>query len=157
MTELKSYVTVQDLHNLGATMHVVAQLQKQQPALREHLENEVLPAIQEAIQSPLLHSAALEGIQDFFAVFVRATPEGAQTVVPKLFKLIARPDRSIPTAEDGGTQAFANVAKCIGTAVENSQSPAKDIVADFIKFVKVSTVLASWPRLATDQICYLVI
>ncbi|KAG7530369.1 hypothetical protein FFLO_05085 [Filobasidium floriforme] len=136
VTELKSYVTVQDLHNLGATMHVVAQLQKQQPALREHLETEVLPAIQEAIQSPLLHSAALEGIQDFFAVFVRATPEGAQTVVPKLFKLIARPDRSIPTAEDGGTQAFANVAKCIGTAVENSQSSAKDIVADFIKFVK---------------------
>jgi len=120
-------------------MHVIAQMQKQQPALRDHLETEILPATQEAIQSPLLHSAALEGIQEFFAVFVRATPEGAQDLVPQLFDLLVRTNKSIPTAEDGGTQAFANVAKCIGTTVENSQAPAQAIVAEFIKSVKVRT------------------
>lgn len=122
MTELKSFVTIQDLHNLGTTMHVLALLQGNQPALRDHLKAEILPAVLEVIQSPLLHTAALEGIQEFLARFCCANDDAAENLVAQLSKLLVRTSRSIPTAEDGGTQAFANVAKCIGTAVDNAQA-----------------------------------
>jgi hypothetical protein len=118
-------------------MHVIAQMQTHSDSLGDAVAAEIIPASKEVIQSPLLHAAALEGIQEFFAVYARATKDSADKLVPELFRLLVRPGQTIPTAEDGGTQAFANIAKCIGTVVENSQTRAESIVAEFINAVKV--------------------
>jgi hypothetical protein len=143
VTELKTYINVQDLHNLGLTMHIVAQMQSTLGSLQNPVQAEIMPVVKEVIQSPLLHSAALEGIQEFFAAYSRQTKGSADKLVPELFQLLVRPGATIPTAEDGGTQAFANVAKCIGTVVENSHVQATSVVDDFIKSVKVRRKLYS--------------
>jgi len=123
-------------------MHFVARMQTTLGSLQNPVQAEIMPVVKEVIQSPLLHAAALEGIQEFFAAYSQQTKGSADKLVPELFQLLVRPGATIPTAEDGGTQAFANVAKCIGTVVENSHVQATSVVDDFIKSVKVRRELS---------------
>lgn len=144
ISELKSYITVQDLHNLGITVECVTKMLQAQPSLRPTVESAIMPAITEAIKSPLLHDAAIESIKAFLAVYVSEDPESARHLIPELTKSLMESTGGagdvtgshVPSTEDGATQAFATLAKCIGTIVENSPSTAAGIINEFVKPVK---------------------
>lgn len=136
VTELKSYVNVSDLHNLGETMRVLSQMLRNQSALRDSIANDILPAVKAAILSPLLHAAAIEGMQELFAVYAALPETDSTALVQELVdSVLVQHPRSIPTAEDGGTQAFANVAKCIATVLETDADHTQDSLKAFMKII----------------------
>jgi hypothetical protein len=137
VTELKSYVTVHDLHNLAAAMHALAQVLRTQPALQATIEREILPTVRDTMLSPSLHAMAIEGIQDFLTAYITTAPESAPGLVSDLINGLLQTSKAIPTTEDGSTQSFANVAKCIGAIFEKSQSGSTKILADCVLAVKV--------------------
>lgn len=138
--DLKSYISTSDLHNLDSTFGSVALLLRTQPSLRSTVDAELMDEIKRIINSPLLHTAAIRGLQQFFATYISLEPDLAPGLITELAATLDL-SKTIPTPDEGGSQGFATVAKCIGTIAENSQFAVSNILTAFTQAIDVSSIL----------------
>lgn len=133
VSELKSFIEV------PSALQAVALVMEQQPGCRKAVTEDLLPNVQQLVETPALSPHLVDSLVAFFASYVRGDPEVATRLVPEM---VAKADAqgALPDATQGGTSVHTSTSRCIGAIVGASPRNAAGVIAAFRKTIKVSNL-----------------
>ncbi|KAH8556542.1 armadillo-type protein [Umbelopsis sp. PMI_123] len=141
LAELKPLITDADLHLLPLALSNAVVILETNPQSVESIKSEILPAVFQLVQSPLIQGSALTSLLKLFAAIGKASPSDYDSLIQRLINPVLTVNMQGVAA--GGVAAVSNkhasstISQCVAVLATSTDEQSREkTINEFENFVK---------------------